>query len=124
MTQQYDADYFLRGKELGISGYTDYRWLPELTMPMVASMVRHLGIQPDDTILDFGCARGYVVRAFREMGYEAFGYDASTWALDNADPVTAPYLYREESSIIGSDFAWVIAKDVLEHIDAANKTVN
>ena len=67
----YDADYFLRGKQTGRSLYENYRWLPDLTIPMVAAMIRHLGIKPDDKILDFGCARGYVVKAFREMGYRA-----------------------------------------------------
>ena len=34
---QYDEDYFLRGKQTGKSLYEDYRWLPELTRPMVAT---------------------------------------------------------------------------------------
>src|SRR5436305_1382867 len=83
---QYDEDYFLRGKESGKSLYSDYRWLPELTIPMVCAMIRHLGIGPDDTVLDFGCARGYVVKAFQELGYIAYGYDTSEWAVQNADP--------------------------------------
>ena len=27
----YTEDYYLRGKELGISNYENYRWIPELT---------------------------------------------------------------------------------------------
>ncbi len=78
MTQeQYDADYFLRGKATGKSLYEDYRWMPGLTIPMVRSMISHLGIANADMVLDFGCARGYVVRAFRELGYLAYGYDTS-----------------------------------------------
>lgn len=118
----YDADYFLRGKQTGKSLYTNYRWLPDLTKPMVASIISHLGIQPDDTILDFGCARGYVVRAFRELGYSAWGMDISKWALDNADPTVRKYLISTHDDDLAV-FDWVIAKDVLEHVGHVDDTI-
>ena len=113
---QFDEDYFLRGKETGKSLYENYRWLPDMTIPMVSAIISHLGIQPYDTILDFGCARGYLVRAFRELGYPAWGYDISQWALENADDKIKEHLLRKESSLISNIFDWVIAKDVLEHV--------
>jgi len=119
----YDESYFLHGRETGKSLYSDYRWLPDLTIPMVASMVQHLGIAPDDVILDFGCARGYTVRAFREMGYNAWGYDISQWALENADPVAKEFLIANSSTILSGSFDWVIAKDVLEHVEFVDETV-
>jgi len=51
----YDADYYLRGIETGKSCYQNYRWLPELTMPMVMRIIDYLHIRPDQTILDYGC---------------------------------------------------------------------
>ena len=117
-SEQYDADYFLRGKQTGKSLYEDYRWLPELTTPMAATMIRHLGIKKSDAILDFGCARGYTVRAFRELGYNAWGYDISEWAIDNADEIVKEYLScANESTLWYRYFDWIIAKDVLEHIE-------
>lgn len=121
--KQYDADYFLRGKQTGKSLYEDYRWLPELTVPMVASIVSHCGIRPTDTVLDFGCARGYVVRAFREMGYNAYGYDISEWALDNADPSVYHHLTRFPERVFEVQYDWVVTKDVLEHVKTAASTV-
>lgn len=112
----YDEDYFMRGIETKKSLYVQYSWKPELTVPMVCSMVRHLGIGPDDSILDFGCARGYTVRAFREMAYDAWGYDISQWALENADEAVKEFLICNQSTILADSFDWVIAKDVLEHI--------
>jgi SAM-dependent methyltransferase len=123
----YDADYFLHGKQTGKSLYENYRWLPRLTIPMVSSIISHLGIGPDDTILDFGCARGYVVRAFRELGYSAWGLDTSEWAVNNCDPNVRGLLFLADSipdfSLRGSGFDWVIAKDVLEHIPEAVTTI-
>src|SRR3954465_12856357 len=112
---RYDADYYLRGQELGISGYTNYRWMPELTIPMVARIISHCGIKPEHSILDFGCARGYTVRAFREMGYDAWGVDVSQWALNNADEVAKPYLNPLHTILWENMYNWVVAKDVLEH---------
>lgn len=128
-SSRYDADYFLRGKQLGISGYTNYRWLgPMLTIPMVKRIIEHLGIEKSDKILDYGCARGFVVRAFRELGYCAFGVDVSEWAIENADkrvrecvalidPDKPQYVrYGDGGVSTLGEFDFVIAKDVLEHI--------
>lgn len=111
----YDADYFLRGKETGKSLYENYRWLPDLTIPMVRAIIVHCDIWSSDHILDFGCARGYTVRAFRELGYDAFGYDISEWALENCDVAVKKYL-RGGELLSCEDYEWIIAKDVLEHV--------
>lgn len=125
MSEQYDADYFLRGQELGISGYTDYHWMPDLTILMVRSMIIHLGITPDDIILDYGCARGYVVKAFRDMEYAAYGYDISKWAVDNADRSICHHLTcRPEIALNGRNYDWIIAKDVLEHVETVSSVVS
>lgn len=116
MQSQYDEDYFLRGKETGKSLYENYRWLPDLTIPMARRMVEHLGIVHSDTILDFGCARGYLVRALVELGHNAFGYDVSQWALDNCDPSISDRL----SAVMGESADWIIAKDVLEHLPSGD----
>ena len=122
----YDSDYFMRGRETGKSLYEDYRWLPEATLSMVAQVIGHLRIAHDDTVLDFGCARGYVVKAFREMGYDARGVDVSEWAIRNADENTKPYLQRTtDAPALGEhEFDWVIAKDVLEHIEEVRTTID
>jgi cyclopropane fatty-acyl-phospholipid synthase-like methyltransferase len=121
--EQYDADYFLRGKQTGKSLYTDYKWMPELTIPMAARMVAHCGIAPEDTILDFGCARGYLVKALRRLGYNAWGYDVSQWALDNSDEQVREYLICNDSALFSQSFDWVIAKDVLEHVDGIAQAI-
>lgn len=125
-SKQYDADYFLRGKQTGKSLYEDYRWLPELTLPMVSRIASHLGISKEfkDTILDFGCARGYIVRAFREMGYNAYGYDSSEWAINNADEIACHYLTNTPEIAFDQPYDWIIAKDVLEHIEYVDHTIN
>lgn len=119
----YDADYFLRGRETGKSLYSDYRWLPDLTIPMVEAIISHCGIDKSDHILDFGCARGYIVRAFYELGYDAWGYDISEWALANCDSKVSKRL-RSDELVTCDDYEWVIAKDVLEHVVNVQTTID
>lgn len=117
----YDHSYFIEGRKSGKSLYEDYRWMPDLTIPMVQKIIGHLGIDKDDVIVDYGCARGYVVRAFRELGYEAYGVDVSEWAIANCDETVKQYLSLSEKISPGMD--WIICKDVLEHIPTCFATV-
>src|SRR6266850_2392896 len=120
---QYDADYFMRGKQTGKSLYEDYHWMPQLTTRMVRVIVEHLGITSGDKILDFGCARGYLVKAFRLMGYCSWGLDISQWAIENCDPDVKGWvgLIGDESKRDAPD--WIIAKDVLEHVKCLDGTI-
>ncbi len=126
MSEQFDEDYFLRGKQCGKSCYENYRWLPDLTIPMVVSILSYLKIRPIDQILDFGCARGYTVRAFREMGYDAWGIDVSEWAIRNSDEIIKQYLSCTSSipPLLDRKFDWIIAKDVLEHVPNVLDTIS
>lgn len=115
--EEYDDSYFLHGKKSGKSLYENYRWMPELTIPMARTIKNHCGIISSDQILDFGCARGYLVKAFRHLGFDACGVDVSQWAIDNADEEVKGYVTRLEVSPtpLHMEFDWIIAKDVLEH---------
>ena len=111
----YDADYYLRGKETGKSNYVDYGWKPDLTLPMVDHLKRVLRIKDGDTVLDFGAARGYLVKALRMRGVNAFGYDSSEWAIENCDEGVKGYV---SSTMPEGRFDHIIAKDVMEHVRA------
>lgn len=116
---QYTEDYFLRGRESGLSLYENYRWMEELTVPMCGAIARHCGMTKDDCVVDFGCARGYTVKALRGLGYEAFGVDVSEWAVQNCDPDVRDYCYLVDQHPVDrwADVDWIVAKDVLEHVD-------
>lgn len=112
---KYDEDYFLRGIETGKSLYSNYRWMPELTIPLAYNISRRLAIRDEDKLLDFGCAMGFLVKAFRLLGYNAWGYDVSEYAINNVPIEVQPYIYH--TPIYDSKtWDWIICKDVLEHI--------
>lgn len=115
----YDKDYFETGIQSGKSGYQNYSWMPELTIRMAYYLIKELGISPDDKVLDFGCAKGYLVKALRILDINAYGVDVSNYAVSKADSEVAPYLNVISSVFdqsIYNGFTKVIAKDVLEHL--------
>jgi SAM-dependent methyltransferase len=118
----YNRDYFERGLETGKSCYQNYRWIPELTIPMAMTIIDFLDLKPGHQILDFGCAKGYLVKALRWLNREAWGIDISNYAIDNCDPEVKDFCYRNNGSVPymiswrDAPFDWCIAKDVFEHI--------
>jgi SAM-dependent methyltransferase len=114
----YDEDYYQRGIETGKSCYQLYRWLPELTMPMAMRIIDYLHIRPEHTVLDYGCALGYMVKAFRLLHRQAWGFDISSYAIEHVDNEVKDYCFLINRPVeIPENFDFCIAKDVLEHIE-------
>lgn len=113
MKDLYTADYYERGKETGLSNYTDYSWKPELTVPACKKIAEYLGMRPGDSIVDAGCSKGFYVKAMRMLGYRAFGFDISEYAIATADPEIKEYVSRLMPK---RAFCWATLKDVCEHI--------
>lgn len=111
----FDREYFECGLESGKSAYQNYRWLPDFTLPMTVAMIDYLGIERGQTVLDWGCSKGYLVKAFRLLGRPAFGVDISPYALKNIDPAVEKYCCHVEF-LMKYPFDFCIAKDVFEHI--------
>lgn len=117
----YDEDYFCNGVATGKSSYHDYRWLPNTSLPQADWLKRVLHIKGDDTVFDFGCARGFLIKALRMRGVDAFGCDGSKWAVQNCDPSVKDYITQ---AFPEGRFDHIIMKDVAEHIELASlKTI-
>lgn len=118
--QIYDEDYYERGPILGISGYQNYSWMPELTIRMAHKLVTELPLRPGESVLDFGCAKGFLVKALRILDVNATGVDISAYAIAHADGAVRDYCRHIDSSrdaaLFERDYDWMLAKDVLEHL--------
>ena len=113
----YDADYYDRGVETGRSCYRNYRWIPELTCAMAMTIIDYLDLKRGARVLDYGCAKGYLVKALRILGRDAYGVDVSKYAIEHVDMDVRPYCALIDSKYIESQrFDMCISKDVFEHI--------
>lgn len=105
--------YYMRGPESGLSNYENYHWLPDVTLPCAKRIMKFLGASKGDSVHDFGCARGYYVKALQILGFNASGHDISTWAIENCDS----WVERSVSNQAPKEpVDWVLCKDVLEHV--------
>ena len=70
------------------------------------------------TVLDVGCAHGFLVEALRDRGVDACGLDVSAFAVSQARPDVAPHL-RVGSVLdpIPGHYDLVTCLEVLDHLD-------
>ena len=119
----YDYDYYENGHKTGKSGYSNYRWLGQPTIQLAQAITDFCGINTTESILDYGCAKGFLVKALRISGFmKTFGCDISSYAIANCDTAVDGLLYliddrnTLESTFQGMKFDWIISKDVFEHV--------
>jgi len=117
MRDLFNEDYYENGVQLGISGYTNYHWMPKLTIPMCEKIIEYLCIKKNEKILDFGCAKGFIVKAFRDLGYDCYGTDISDYAISQAPDEIKSRLCLLDNLNLEQQFQTIIAKDVFEHIE-------
>lgn len=119
MNSFFDEDYFENGIVAEKSCYINYHWMPELTIRMAHKIIKHLGLKQGDKVLDYGCAKGFLVKALRILDIDAFGCDISQYAISKVDPEVRNVckLMRNGTTIpFRQKFDWIISKDVFEHI--------
>jgi len=115
----YDSEYFETGNESGKSLYKNYRWMPEATLQLAHRIIQFMELKPGTRVLDYGCAKGYLVKALRLLDMDAHGVDISAYAIDNCDPLVRKYvrqLPQITTSFYDANYDLVICKDVLEHV--------
>lgn len=91
----FDREYFHYGR--GKQSYRDYSFVgfyPQFQF--LATWIKD-NFNPR-RVLDIGCAKGFLVKAFREIGIEAYGVDISHYAISNSFEDTRPYLYELDVS--------------------------
>ncbi|MGD8634524.1 MAG: methyltransferase domain-containing protein, partial [Anaerolineales bacterium] len=75
-----------------------------------------IDIQPD-TVLDAGCAMGFLVEGLRNLGVDAFGVDISKFAIDHIHSTIKEFCWQGS---IGDPFPQhydlITCVEVLEHI--------
>lgn len=113
--KKFDEDYFENGIKKRISGYESYKWIPSRSIPEAISICERINFE---SVIDFGCAKGFLVHALSLLNKNAIGVDISEYALNNSLPQVKDKLFLLDKKLsemnLQSDL--LIAKDVLEHI--------
>lgn len=118
LSKIYDRDYFENGIATKKSNYFDYSWarLGSYFQKTAKHIVNKFS---PSSVLDVGCAKGFLVKALVELGVDAYGVDPSEYAFNEVPADikgrtvigAAQQLHDEDNS-----FDLVTCFDVLEHI--------
>jgi glycosyltransferase involved in cell wall biosynthesis/ubiquinone/menaquinone biosynthesis C-methylase UbiE len=80
------------------------------------------------TVLDVGCAKGFLVEALRDRGVEAFGLDISEYAIGQVRADIKPYCWvGSAADALPHRYDLIVCIEVLEHlseVDAESAVAN
>lgn len=119
LTALYPADYFDAAAEIG---YRDYAREAQRRVRDAYFLLRHVQPRPGTiTVLEVGCALGFLLAALRDEGCRVHGVDAAPFAAYYANtrlnlPVIGGTL--EDAGFSDDAFDVVVQKDLLEHTRA------
>lgn len=111
----YDADYFEHG--ITSNWKNGYHWDNFQGLFRDTASFLTQSFPEASSFLDAGCAKGFLVRTLREKQKEAWGFDASSFAIERAGE-TSPWLRVAGVDEVEWDrqFDVLIALDLLSHL--------
>jgi hypothetical protein len=113
----YDADYYNGVTSNYTKGYT---WDTMGSLFTVTARLLTWLFPETQTCLDFGAAKGFMIKALRELGKDAWGVDHSPYCLEVAEPEAKPTLMPTLDDLPpGRTFDLVTTFETLEHLTKA-----
>jgi glycosyltransferase involved in cell wall biosynthesis len=109
--EPFDAYYFAHG--CGRPYQRDDEWLS-----FFRSVAERITSEYKPTsVLDAGCAMGFLVEALRNIGVEAYGVDISLYAIENVHPDIRPYCWvGSVLDPLPRRYDVIVCIEVLEHV--------
>jgi SAM-dependent methyltransferase len=114
-TPQYGFDYYDVDGRLGPRAYTreNPHWL-QFFGHIADEIIQQLKPR---TVLDVGCAKGFLVECLRDRGVEAYGFDVSQYAIGEVRADIKPYCWvGSATSDISKDYDLITCIEVCEHM--------
>jgi SAM-dependent methyltransferase len=76
------------------TGYGGFSYSPRFWGPVIPTFVSHWNLTADSSLLDVGCAKGFMLHDLREAipGITVAGVDISDYAIENGKPEVSEFL--------------------------------
>ncbi len=83
VARQFGREFFDGARRVGYGGFT---YDPRFWQPVVPTFQKHYGLTGESSLLDVGCAKGFMLKDFAEAipGMTVAGIDVSDYAIANA----------------------------------------
>ncbi|MFH0749479.1 MAG: class I SAM-dependent methyltransferase [Candidatus Gottesmanbacteria bacterium] len=125
--QFYSKGYFTGDPRCSaFSGYEKDKLCVTRNLQQVLQRVKKY-VPNDAKILDAGCAMGFMVELARLQGYNAYGFDPSSYALSRATSAIKQYLSKatiETASYPKNSFDAITLTDIIEHTQDPVRSMN
>ena len=91
IARQFAKDFFDGDRQYGYGGFNYH---PRFWQPVVPIFQKYYGLTPQSSILDVGCAKGFMLHDFAQLipGIRVQGIDISQYAIDNSIEDIKPFL--------------------------------
>jgi SAM-dependent methyltransferase len=112
----FGRDYF-DNPDLGI-GYGKYAYDGRYA-DVAKKMREYYGLKPGDSVLELGCAKGFLLVEFQKLGMKVAGIDASEYAVEHAHPDLKGLVQRGDAAALpfaDKSFQLIVSKEMLPHI--------
>ena len=114
ISRMYGNEYFDGDREYGYGGYKyDGRWVS-----VAKDIKKHFELNDGEKVLDVGCAKGFLVKDFFDLGIQSLGIDISKYAIDNS------LLEIKDKLIIGSADKLPFPDDTFDAVVSINTIHN
>ena len=118
----FPKEYFDGTRRQGLGGY---RYHPRFFGPVVRTMIEHWDLTEGSSVLDVGCAKGFLLHDFKQAlpGMRVAGVDVSSYCVvEEAMPSVRPYLALASCDALpfaDDSFDVVIAIATIHNLDPA-----
>jgi len=119
IARKFDREYFDGPRKLGLGGYT---YNPKFFKPVVEDMINYYGLTNKSSILDVGCAKGFMLHDFKEAlpNCTVAGIDISEYCLKNTMPSVSEYCQKASCDKLpypDNSFDLVVAIATIHNLD-------
>ncbi len=119
IARRFDKEFFDGDRKHGYGGFS---YDPKFWQPVVPSFINFWNIKRNDSLLDVGCAKGFMLYDFKQIipSLEVKGIDISNYAIKNALPeIKSNLLVADAKEIPFEDnsFDHVIAINTIHNLN-------
>ena len=104
------------------TGYGGFNYSPRFWGPVIPTFVSHWNLTSDSSVLDVGCAKGFMLHDLREAvpGITVAGVDISDYAIENGKPEVAEFMSVADAKALpfeDDSFDIVISINSIHNLD-------
>jgi SAM-dependent methyltransferase len=121
IARRFDKDFFDGDRRHGYGGFS---YMSRFWQPVIPTFQKHWGLSASSSVLDVGCAKGFMMHDFVELipGITVKGVDISQYAIDNAIEDMRPHVQVADAIRLpfpDKSFDVVISVNTIHNLDRA-----